>query len=160
MQGYKLVEKKLFQSHKRISQNQNSRAITSRYTHLITQAAEAESLDIALLHAVIHTESAFNSDALSSRGAQGLMQLMPKTAKALGVTDAFNEEENIMAGSRLLASLIHQFGDINLALAAYNAGTAAVVKYQGIPPFRETQNYVQRVRALEQIYRREFDKQQ
>lgn len=99
-----------------------------------------------LLKAVAKAESNFDKDAVSSCGAMGIMQLMPSTASSLGVQDAFDPEQNIMGGAKLLSQLLSQYGgDTKLALAAYNAGGGNVDKYGGVPPFAETQNYVNRV---------------
>ena len=96
--------------------------------------------------AVIEAESEFNPRAVSRRGARGLMQLMPKTAKTLGVDDQFDPKENIEAGVRHLRALMDRFGDnLPLVLAAYNAGEVAVIKHRGVPPYRETRAYVKRI---------------
>ncbi|NCT67104.1 MAG: lytic transglycosylase domain-containing protein [Rhodanobacteraceae bacterium] len=125
------------------------------YRNEIAAAAADFGLDGALLRAVIHAESAFNPMALSNKGAQGLMQLMPGTASDLGVTDAFDVGQNIRGGARYLAQLLKAFnGDIRLATAAYNAGPGAVQKYGGVPPYDETQVYVQRVATLRERYSR------
>jgi hypothetical protein len=121
----------------------------------IAAAAADFGVDSALLRAVIHAESAFNPMALSNKGAQGLMQLMPGTAGDLGVTDAFDAAQNIRGGARYLAQLLKDFhGDAQLATAAYNAGEGAVQKYRGIPPYDETQLYVQRVATLRDRYQK------
>jgi hypothetical protein len=118
------------------------------------RAASAESgVDEAFLRAVIHAESAFNPNALSMKGAQGLMQLMPGTASDMGVLDAFDAAQNIRGGARYLARLLKTFdGDERLAAAAYNAGPGAVLRYNGVPPFAETQVYVKRVGELRRRY--------
>jgi len=119
----------------------------TRYDSIINKAADKFSLDSALIKAIIKAESNFNHKAVSPVGAQGLMQLMPKTASALRVDDSFHPEKNIEGGARYLRYLLNTYkGDLNLALAAYNAGEKAVAKYNyNIPPYRETQNYVRRV---------------
>jgi soluble lytic murein transglycosylase-like protein len=121
----------------------------------IAAAASATGVDVSLLRAVIHAESAFNPMAVSNKGAQGLMQLMPGTAGDLGVTDAFDVGQNIGGGARYLAQLLKDFnGNTQLATAAYNAGEGAVQKYGGVPPYDETQVYVQRVEQLRDRYQK------
>jgi len=121
----------------------------------IAAAAASTGVDVALLRAVIHAESAFNPMAMSNKGAQGLMQLMPGTAGDLGVSDAFDAAQNIDGGARYLAQLLRDFnGDVKLAAAAYNAGEAAVQKYGGVPPYDETQVYVARVQQLRDRYQK------
>jgi soluble lytic murein transglycosylase-like protein len=116
---------------------------------LIQEAAGRYGLSAALIRAVIQTESAFDPAAVSSAGALGLMQLMPALALELGVTDAFDPRQNIMAGTRYLGALLTDHkGDLSLALASYNAGPATVERYSGIPPFVETQEYVKRILEL------------
>ena len=113
---------------------------------LIVQAASARyKVDPLLVHAVISVESNYNARAVSSAGAQGLMQLMPATARDLGVSNSFDAEENIRGGVKHLRDLQDKYKDDRLALAAYNAGAGAVNKYGWIPPYRETQDYVYRV---------------
>lgn len=121
----------------------------------VRTAAKLSGVDVALLRAVIHAESGFNPRALSYKGAQGLMQLMPGTAFELGVGDAFDPAQNISGGARYLAMLLRNYhGDIKLAAAAYNAGASAVAKYGGVPPYAETEVYVKRVALLYQRYRK------
>jgi soluble lytic murein transglycosylase-like protein len=116
------------------------------YEELIQEAALRFALAPALIRAVIRTESAFNASAVSSAGAQGLMQLMPELASEMGVSDPFDPRENIMAGSQYLSALLSDYdGNVELALASYNAGPGAVEQYGGIPPFEETQRYVRTV---------------
>ena len=120
----------------------------------IAEAARQFDVDPALVRAVIHAESGFNPRASSQKGATGLMQLMPGTARMLGVQDATNPAHNIRGGARYLAGLLARFrNDVTLAAAAYNAGPEAVQKYAGVPPYAETQVYVQRVKILHQRYR-------
>ncbi len=119
----------------------------------IRTAAHRTGVNAALLRAIIHAESGFNPRALSYKGAQGLMQLMPGTAFELGVGDAFDPAQNILGGARYLATLLHDYhGDVRLAAAAYNAGAGAVAKYGGVPPYAETQVYVKRVALLYSRY--------
>lgn len=123
-----------------------------QYESVIAQASQANNLDPALVKAVIHAESSFNPQAISRNGAIGLMQLMPTTAKRLGVRPHV-PEENIKGGVRYLSNLIRAFkGNLKLALAAYNAGEGVVRRYQGIPPYEETQTYVRKVLALRDVY--------
>ena len=114
---------------------------------LIDRAAMATRLRPALIHAVVRAESAYRSDALSSKGAMGLMQLMPATAKRYGVNDRSDPAQNLRGGTEYLRDLLQMFdNDLQLALAAYNAGENAVIKYGNqIPPYNETQNYVRKV---------------
>lgn len=110
---------------------------------LVSANAAAWQVDPALVKAIIANESAFNPSATSPTGAQGLMQLEPETAASLGVRDAYDPAQNIYGGTRYIRSLLDRFhGDMNLAVAAYNAGPGAVEKYGGVPPYAETQNYV------------------
>jgi len=116
------------------------------YDKLIARVARAEGLDSALLRAVVETESNYDPNAVSKKGAVGLMQLMPETARGMGVIDPFHPEENLEAGARHLRRLIDKYeGKLALALSAYNAGEEAVERYQGIPPFPETRDYVRKV---------------
>lgn len=123
-------------------------SIMHKYGDLIDAAAAETKLDSALIASVIHVESSGNPNAESHAGAKGLMQLADSTAGDYGVTDAFNPEQNIKGGSRFLKELMDRYQDIKLALAAYNAGPGNVDKYGGLPPFKETQNYVNKVIGL------------
>jgi soluble lytic murein transglycosylase-like protein len=123
------------------------------YGDAIHAAAAKNGVSEALLRAIIHAESAFNPRALSYKGAQGLMQLMPGTASDMGVTDAFDAAQNIGGGAKYLGQLLHDFnGNAMLAAAAYNAGEGAVRKYNGVPPYDETRIYVKRVAILRDRY--------
>ncbi|NOY22047.1 MAG: lytic transglycosylase domain-containing protein [Acidobacteria bacterium] len=116
---------------------------------LVEKYAVLYDLDERLLHAVIRTESDYDRNAVSQKGAMGLMQLMPETGKQYGVENFFNPEENIRAGAKHLKSLLDRyFGDTKMALAAYNAGITAVDRYNGIPPFQETENYVSKILSM------------
>ena len=117
-----------------------------RYDAHLREAALLYSLPEGFLRAVMHVESNFYQDAVSNKGAMGLMQLMPETALSMGVLDPFDARQNVMGGARFLRVLANKFGgDLVLTIAAYNAGEGAVQKYGGIPPFAETRRYVQRV---------------
>lgn len=118
----------------------------ARYAELIARTAQKYQLDPQLLHAVIRAESAYNPRAVSPKGAVGLMQLLPETARRYGIADLHDPKANLEAGARYLKDLLKQFGDVKLAVAAYNAGEAAVQKYGNrVPPYRETRRYVARV---------------
>ncbi len=131
-----------------------TRLRTTAYDGLVRQAARAYQMDEALVRAVIHTESDFNPSAVSAKGASGLMQLMPGTASRYGVHDIFDPVENVYAGVHYLYDLEQMFnGNTQLAVAAYNAGENAVLRYGGIPPYPETLNYVSRVTDLHGRYR-------
>lgn len=118
----------------------------------IAQAIERESaasrLDSRLVQAVIQVESGYNASALSNKGAMGLMQLMPETVRDYGVEDPWDPRENVTAGTTYLSRLLDRFGELELALAAYNSGPETVTRYGGIPPYAETRDYVQRVLHL------------
>jgi soluble lytic murein transglycosylase-like protein len=124
------------------------------YRDEIASAATRYGVDESIVRAIIHAESAFNPNALSRVGAQGLMQLMPATARRFGVGNAFDPAQNIHGGVQYLAFLLKRFnGDLRLVAAGYNAGEGAVDKYRGVPPYSETQRYVERVTLLADRYR-------
>lgn len=119
------------------------------YDGLIQEVARKKEVDPDLLHAVVQVESAYDADALSSKGAIGLMQLMPETASRVGVLDPFHPAQNLEGGAEVLKALLEKYaGNLSLALAAYNAGEAAVDRYQEVPPYPETQAYVRKVLDL------------
>ena len=121
---------------------------------LVNTNGAVQGVDPALIKAIIANESGFNSNATSNVGAQGLMQLMPGTANGLGVTNAYDPAQNVWGGTKYIKGLLDRFnGDTRLAIAAYNAGPGAVEKYDGVPPYAETQNYVQNVLASYEKYR-------
>lgn len=136
---------------------QNTKLYMTQFADNISQASASYNVEQAFIRAVIHAESAFNPLARSRKGAMGLMQLMPFTAKEMGVRNASDPQENIQGGVKYLAGLLRTFdGDQNLAAAAYNAGPNAVVRHKGIPPYEETQTYVKRVNILKQRYKNQM----
>ncbi len=137
---------------------QATRLFRKEYGDVIELTAEKYGIDPALVRAVIHAESGFNAQARSPKGAIGLMQLMPATAREVGVADARIPEQNIRGGVHYLAGLLAQFkNNVTLATAAYNAGPGAVQKHSGVPPYAETQAYVKRVHILRQRYQSNSD---
>lgn len=149
--------------YRRIFKDQSTASVIRSYTprivketawdtHIFVTCAKY-SVDPNLVKAIIHTESAFNPYAVSPAGAEGLMQLMPQTAGMVEVPDSFDPHANIEGGVRYFKYLLDKFnGNVRLSLAAYNAGESNVLKYNGIPPFRETQDYVKKVMALWRSY--------
>ncbi|MEN6644110.1 MAG: lytic transglycosylase domain-containing protein [Armatimonadia bacterium] len=127
----------------------------TRFDDLIRTTAAKYGVDPDLIHAVVQAESGYDPDCRSGAGAQGLMQLMPGTARSLGVSNAFDPSQNLDGGVRYLRQQIQRFGEIDLALAAYNAGPGAVQAHDGIPPYRETQAYVKRV--MQNLWQRKGD---
>ncbi len=131
------------------SSSRVSKRVPADLEALIERHAEGSGLEPDLVHAVIRVESGYDRWARSVDGAMGLMQLMPETAEALGVEDPWDPEQNIRGGTTYLARLLGRFdGRLDLALAGYNAGPEAVVKYDGVPPYRETQGYVETILRL------------
>lgn len=133
--------------------NESGFSRAKKWDFLVSDAAKRYSVDKDLVFAIIAQESAGNPYAISRAGAKGLMQLMDSTAKEMGVTHSFNPRENIDGGVKYFRKMLDQFdGDIKLALASYNAGPAAVKRYNGIPPYSETQNYVDSVLRLREHF--------
>lgn len=127
---------------------------TTAYSSEISSAAAQFGVEEAIVRAIIHAESSYNAGAVSRVGAQGLMQLMPATARRFGVSNAFDPAQNIRGGVQYLGWLLKRFnGDLTMAAAGYNAGEGAVAKYKGVPPYAETRRYVQRVAQLAERYR-------
>ena len=125
----------------------------AEFEQLIKSCSEKYGVNPSLVKAVIHAESGYNPNAVSSKGASGLMQLMPGTAKSLKVADRFNPKDNVEGGVKYLRFLLDTFrGDVSLAVAAYNAGLNKVAKYGGIPPYNETRTYVNRVLSYMKSY--------
>jgi soluble lytic murein transglycosylase-like protein len=124
------------------------------YASIVSKIANKHKIDPAIIMAIIMAESGYNPRAVSKKGAKGLMQLMPRTAKSLGVKNIFNPNDNINAGVKYFKKNLNRFnGDVKLALAAYNAGSGNVRKYRGIPPFRATKIYVKKVLEYYQLYK-------
>jgi soluble lytic murein transglycosylase-like protein len=129
--------------------------VTDRYDNLITEASKKHGVSFSLLKALIKIESDFNPRAISSAGAKGLMQIMPENIRALNIKDPFDPLENIMGGARYLKQLIKRFdGELPMALAAYNAGPNMVDRYKRIPPFDETENFVEKVMKYYSIFKK------
>lgn len=121
---------------------------TAELLGLIEQHASDRDLDPRLVQAVVQVESGYNARALSNKGAMGLMQLMPGTARDLAVEDPWDPVQNVRGGTAYLRQMLDRFGDLDLALAAYNAGPEAVVRHAGVPPFEETRNYLRKIYRL------------
>jgi membrane-bound lytic murein transglycosylase B len=142
----KIVEEGVFPRRSWRFNDSSGPIFRSKYDKIIVEAAKKFDVDAALVSAVIKAESDFNSRELSNKGARGLMQLMPATAQRFGVANSFDPVENIYAGTRYLRWLLQTFdGNADLAVAAYNAGEGNVWKYNGVPPFRETLTYINRI---------------
>jgi soluble lytic murein transglycosylase len=124
------------------------RTYTDKFDHIITKASKRHGVSFPLLKAIIKVESDFNPQAVSKKGAKGLMQLMPENISSLNVKDPFDPVQNIMGGAKYIRELLDRFdGEVQLSLAAYNAGPSLVGRYQRIPPFKETEEYIQKVMA-------------
>ena len=149
----------LVEAHSKLEQeaDPSSTSVKTRdklFNPIIMEVAGRHEMDPALIKAIIMAESGHNPKAVSKRGAKGLMQLMPITAKSLGVEDVFDPEHNIKAGVVYFKKLLNQFdGDVKLALAAYNAGSRKVRKYKGIPPFKATRIYIRKVFKYYELYK-------
>jgi soluble lytic murein transglycosylase-like protein len=145
------------QSLKKVSRRLYELRSEKLYYPVIQEAADKYQVDPALIKAIIKAESGYNPEALSHRGAIGLMQLMPTTAKSLGIEDSFNPKHNIHGGVKYFSQLLDRFsGNVKLALAAYNAGSRYVKKYRGIPPFKATRIYIQKVIEYYQNYKKQL----
>ncbi|MFC1885723.1 transglycosylase SLT domain-containing protein [Thermodesulfobacteriota bacterium] len=128
-----------------------------RYNHIITQASRTHGIDVPLIKAVIKVESNFNPRAISKAGARGLMQIMPTNYRALQIQDPFDPHQNIMGGARYLRTLLNRFdGNIQFALAAYNAGPTSVARHNKIPPNKETREFVRKVMKYYSVFKREM----
>ena len=144
-----MIDPRFIPGKRNFSVSRSTKQQVAHWNDLIEEASTKYKVDKDLITAVITQESAGNPHAVSRAGAKGLMQLIDTTAHAMGVNQVFNPRENIMGGSKYLSSLLKQFnGNETLALASYNAGPGAVEKYQGVPPYKETQNYIQRVLSI------------
>ncbi|HEX5065968.1 MAG TPA: transglycosylase SLT domain-containing protein [Myxococcota bacterium] len=150
--GDQRFQKVRFRDERRVWQAPSYR----EYDALIDETARSYRLPPALVKAVIAAESAFDPEAVSRKGAQGLMQLMPETAADLGVDDPLEPASNVRGGAGYLRAMIDRYGDLSRALAAYNAGPSAVDRYGGVPPYRETRDYVDRVLTYYRSYHVDF----
>ncbi len=139
---------------KKVPKPNVEKANNKRFEDIIYSASARYGIDPTLVKAIVKAESDFDSMAISNKGARGLMQLMPETARTMGVRDIHDPEENIEGGIRKLSLLLNMFDrDVNLAVAAYNAGEQAVLKYRDVPPYTETRNYVKKVLHYYNLYK-------
>lgn len=155
-QGYTLFlkEKRSDMVHPAQARTRRFEAGPDVYDNIILKAASSFGVDHALIKAVIHAESCFDPNAVSSKGARGLMQIMPQNDSSLNISNPFDPSQNIMGGTRYLKRMLIRYNEkLALALAAYNAGPSTVDKYKEIPPYEETQTYIQRVMALYSWYK-------
>lgn len=156
---YKLIEVKGRKTATSSCKGMNESRMAERarnYHEDIKKYSSQFHIDSKLVMAVIRNESCFDKSAVSTAGAQGLMQLMPATAKSLGVTNAFSARQNLRGGTQYLSELVTRYeNNLKLALAAYNAGPGAVAKYDGVPPYKETQKYIERVMKSYRSYVRD-----
>ena len=155
--GYQLIRRygaKPFRSAPMAKSPHFSQKVDSKFDSLITNIAMDYGLDPAFVKAIVHVESSFNPNAVSKAGAKGLMQLMPATAKIYNLHDnLFDPSKNLVAGVKHMKELMARYSNnMTLSLAAYNAGETAVKKYRGVPPYKETQNYVKKVIRLYKVY--------
>ncbi|EJO68004.1 transglycosylase SLT domain protein [Leptospira kirschneri serovar Grippotyphosa str. RM52] len=141
-------EKSISNFEKEKSFGKDLKNIEPSLSKIIHQESEKNNLDPRLVQSVIKAESNFKTDAVSPKGAIGLMQLMPSTANSLGVEDPFDPAENVAGGTKFLSDLLNKYKNLDHALAAYNAGPNAVDRYAGIPPYKETRNYVEKVKKF------------
>ncbi|WBF96209.1 transglycosylase SLT domain-containing protein [Leptospira kirschneri] len=141
-------EKSISNFEKEKSFGKDLKNIEPSLSKIIHQESEKNNLDPRLVQSVIKAESNFKTDAVSPKGAIGLMQLMPSTANSLGVEDPFDPAENVAGGTKFLSDLLNKYKNLDHALAAYNAGSNAVDRYAGIPPYKETRNYVEKVKKF------------
>ncbi|MCG8549459.1 MAG: lytic transglycosylase domain-containing protein [Desulfobacterales bacterium] len=152
-EGYTLYLKET-QVHRISARSKKFKGGPDAYDNIILKAAKAFGVDQALIKAVIHAESSFNPNAVSSKGARGLMQIMPQNDIFLEISNPFDPSQNIMGGTRYLKRMLTRYNKkLSLALAAYNAGPSAVDKYDNIPPYEETRTYIQRVMSLYSRYK-------
>jgi hypothetical protein len=153
----KVPQKSVFYYHRGLGYSTSSKPKPSAFDSAIIELAKEHNVEAALIKAVMHVESAFNPRAVSSAGARGLMQLMPATAKRFGVSDAFHAIDNMNGGVKYLKWLYNRFeGNLRNVLAGYNAGEGAVDQYGGVPPYKETVDYVSKVMDLHRMYRSDF----
>lgn len=153
----KTPQKSVFVYHRGLGYNYSAKPKPSAFDSTIVELGKQHNLEPALIKAVMHVESAFNPRAVSSAGARGLMQLMPATARRFGVSDSFHAIENINGGVKYLSWLFERFdGNLRNVLAGYNAGEGAVDQFNGVPPYKETIDYVGRVLSLHRLYKSDF----